>query len=531
MDADGSNQTNLTNGSGNNSNPVWSPDGSKIAFDSDRDGNSEIYVMDANGSNQTNLTNTPGRNDAQPDWSPVGDKLTFGAGVDVYTMNADGSNQTLLFHGSSLPNWPSWSPDGTKIAFRDGPNRVSFINADGTNPISPSYPNVNYTLGGAKLSWSPNSQSVTGFVQFDNSTPGVTDIGIFAVDGSYSINLTESQDSYREYPYWSPDGTRISAVATFDDSFTTSSLLIMNADGSDKHYYDFSSQGVPLVEDEAGQWSPDGKMILMKGYGEEWSNENLYSIRPDGTEFAQLTNNNMVGTASWQPIPNTAPVTTQDSASVILNTSKLIDVLSNDIDEESLDGQLLTIHTQPIHGSAEITGGKVKYTPATDYQGSDQLSYQICDSFLLDQLCSTGLLTISVQEPVPPTISLAQIDGLNYTLLSGGYVISNAKPTFKGTASPGAEIKVEIHSDPIILITTTDGSGNWSVAPTFDLPSGEHMVYISATLNGLTTDLGAFGLTIQPTLAETGTSLWMVVALPLGAILVGGVLLASRLKK
>ena len=60
MDADGGNQTNLTNDAGDDDDPAWSPDGSKIAFASDRDGNHEIYVMDADGGNQTNLTNNPG---------------------------------------------------------------------------------------------------------------------------------------------------------------------------------------------------------------------------------------------------------------------------------------------------------------------------------------------------------------------------------------------------------------------------------------------------------------------------------------
>jgi Tol biopolymer transport system component len=67
MDADRSNQTRLTSNSDTDSWPSWSPDGSKIAFDSDRDGNDEIYVMAADGSNQTRLTNSPG-GDNYPSW-------------------------------------------------------------------------------------------------------------------------------------------------------------------------------------------------------------------------------------------------------------------------------------------------------------------------------------------------------------------------------------------------------------------------------------------------------------------------------
>ena len=63
MDSDGSNQINLTNNEGDDRHPVFSPDGSKIAFLSFRNGNFEIYVMDSDGVNPINLTNNKSQDD------------------------------------------------------------------------------------------------------------------------------------------------------------------------------------------------------------------------------------------------------------------------------------------------------------------------------------------------------------------------------------------------------------------------------------------------------------------------------------
>jgi len=77
MNPDGTDQTRLTfNTANDDTNPVWSPDGSKIAFASNRDGNFEIYVMNADGTEQTRLTTDPGWK-TNPAWSPDGKKLPF----------------------------------------------------------------------------------------------------------------------------------------------------------------------------------------------------------------------------------------------------------------------------------------------------------------------------------------------------------------------------------------------------------------------------------------------------------------------
>ncbi len=120
MDADGANQARLTVNTAFDGSPDWSPDCSKIAFYTNRDGNSEIYVMNADGSNQTKLTNNSAHDDA-PSWSPDGSKIIFrslrtGNG-DVYVMAAmdmdgdgNGDDLTRLTDDPAPDGDPDWGP-------------------------------------------------------------------------------------------------------------------------------------------------------------------------------------------------------------------------------------------------------------------------------------------------------------------------------------------------------------------------------------------------------------------------------------
>jgi Tol biopolymer transport system component len=88
----------------------------KIAFVSDRDGNSEIYVMDPDGSDVTRLTNDPA-GDLAPAWSPDGRRIAFVRNREIVVMNADGTGVTQLTDGRCCSDNPAWSPDGRSIAF------------------------------------------------------------------------------------------------------------------------------------------------------------------------------------------------------------------------------------------------------------------------------------------------------------------------------------------------------------------------------------------------------------------------------
>ncbi len=110
----------LTNDPASDTFAVWAPDGTKVAFASNRDGKLGIYVMDADGGNVRRLTYNSADNFA-PSWSPDGSKLAFQTNRDgndeIYVMNADGSNQIRLTWDGAFDGGPAWSPDGKKIAF------------------------------------------------------------------------------------------------------------------------------------------------------------------------------------------------------------------------------------------------------------------------------------------------------------------------------------------------------------------------------------------------------------------------------
>ena len=105
IDPDGSGLQQVTS-TGAERDPVWSPNGRRIAFSSERDGNPEIYVMNAQGGDQTRLTNDPAE-DTNPTWSPDGTKIAFerfvpGSGFDIYVMNADGTGSRAVSGMSSV---------------------------------------------------------------------------------------------------------------------------------------------------------------------------------------------------------------------------------------------------------------------------------------------------------------------------------------------------------------------------------------------------------------------------------------------
>jgi Tol biopolymer transport system component len=148
VNLDGTGRQRLTENKAIDGCPTWSPDGKQIAFFSDRDGNWEIYVtlaphasagVNADGSNVRRLTNHPGQ-DHSPAWSPDGARIAFVSERDgneeIYLMNPDGANLRRLTHNKAEDWFPAWSPDGKRIVFssnRDSNHEIYVMNADGSD--------------------------------------------------------------------------------------------------------------------------------------------------------------------------------------------------------------------------------------------------------------------------------------------------------------------------------------------------------------------------------------------------------------
>jgi len=219
MDADGSNQINLTRTPGYDSRASFSPDGRRIAFSSNRGSsarqNFDIYVMDRDGNNVIRLTHDPGfEND--PVWSPDGTRIAFtrvteSGSFEIFVMDADGKNVVNLTNSPALDNMPAWSPDGRRIAFssdRDMSNRsteeaqiinangsrlrvvrkalvtqdIYVMNADGSNPERLT----DDEAADGDASWMPDSRSLV----FHTDRDGNYEI--------YRINVDQSPDIVRE---------------------------------------------------------------------------------------------------------------------------------------------------------------------------------------------------------------------------------------------------------------------------------------------------------------------------------------------
>ncbi len=244
----------------------------------------DIYAINPDGSGFRRLTSNPGP-EFDPAWSPDGSRIVYrdsrrGINNDdeIYVMNADGSHQRDLTNDPANDWGPAWSADGTKIAFssdRNGLPQIYVMDVDGSalsrrTDVEGEYP-----------AWSPDGTKIAFMSQGgpggSGGAPGY-DISLMSADGSGLQGLTHAPGE-DGWPAWSRDGTRIAFSSTRDDHGQLGQdgplydIYVMSADGSDQM----------RVTERFGQfsdWSPDGRFILVTPGG--------YVVRPDGSGVTLL---------------------------------------------------------------------------------------------------------------------------------------------------------------------------------------------------------------------------------------------------
>ena len=282
--------------------------GSKIAFVSNQDGNSEIYVMDADGSDVTRLTNNPGR-DGAPTWSPDGTQIAFASSrddnSDIYLMNADGSDVTRLTTDPANDGGPSWSPDGSMIAFdsnRSGSSQVWRMNVEeGSWGYNPTQLTDDHPLGRVNnfLAWSPDGLWIAFEADRDRDDPEIYLAN--AVDGTHQQRLTFTR-ALDEVPGWTPDSKQIVYSTDRDGEPQNGNyeIYIMNVDGSNKRRLTNAPEA-----DSYPSVSPDGSRIVFDS-SRDGATE-IYVMNIDGTNPVRLTTSGTAGGGDDRGVSNSNP--------------------------------------------------------------------------------------------------------------------------------------------------------------------------------------------------------------------------------
>jgi WD40-like Beta Propeller Repeat len=260
----------------------------KIAFVSHRDGNPEIYTMNPDGTNVTRLTNHSGGDD-DPAWSPDGKRIAFVrsscCSPTLWVMNADGANQHEI-SSTGAASSPSWSPDGSRIVVKDSePQRVR-IYTDTGMPLG-FMPGTNFLDEDYDPSWSPTGDRIA-YARRPCEEPdtclGDPTLWITKLDGSSNAPLGGT-----DAPDWFPNGQRLAFNSCFTDEFEVvhCSIVFLNADGTG------AAVGTPegFIQPAI---SPDGQRIAYTDMAEQ-------DVYVDGVPVTTHPANDYA--PSWQPIP------------------------------------------------------------------------------------------------------------------------------------------------------------------------------------------------------------------------------------
>jgi TolB protein len=261
----------------------------QIAYVSAWSGNHEIYTMNADGSGKRRLTRDR-RDDDDPVWSPNGKRLAFHRAQGLYVMNADGRPQRLLVRNASNPRW---SPNGRRLAFVLGRAGIYVVNADGTGRKrltrvrDDSYP-----------AWSPDGHRIA----FERFPPDANRYSIYVMnaDGSAQRPVTGNQVAAYS-PAWSPNARRI-AFAGIDKTSPSDEfrIYVVNSDGTGlPRAIAPTQESIRVPEPE---WSPDGRSIaFVGGNAPVGFGRDIFVVAAAGSPVRRLTRDGWSTEPTWAP--------------------------------------------------------------------------------------------------------------------------------------------------------------------------------------------------------------------------------------
>ena len=248
--------------------PTWSPDGTRIAFASDRDGDFDVYLMNADGSGVRQVTTEP-RDDRYPAWSPDGTRIAYRGysgpkgGSEIFVMGSDGSGARPL-HDTYGGDQPTWSPDSARIAFTRAVGSRSAEDDDKADVDEELYV-------------------------------------VAAAGGGSATNITNSPSTSDRYPTWSPRG---------------GSIAFRRLDSAGRELREIAPEGGPVTNltgslgpGRAPSWSPDGRSLVFVSYRDSDRNQEIWLGSLDGVSIPprQLTSTTWTNDQPrWANVPVTA---------------------------------------------------------------------------------------------------------------------------------------------------------------------------------------------------------------------------------